>query len=205
MKALVIVVLCSLSVCCSTVFIPQAESQSHTRLIVINYADSSINAHLTTSNPENRDNLLNLYYYWYDGDSIHASLGGFAGNLLHGLYTVYDPGKNLIEEGTFNNGLKSGLWKRWYPNGRYQEVTQWKDGVIHGNKVAYYADGSVYMSDHYKNGKKHGTSYCFLNDTVIINHYRNDKEIVRKSGMEKDTEGILENGNATDPSGITQN
>ena len=70
----------------------------------------------------------NLYYYWYNANTIHISQGGFSGKLLNGPYIEYYTDKNLKEQGNFKKGLKDGVWKSWNEEGTLTSVTNWKRG-----------------------------------------------------------------------------
>jgi len=69
------------------------------------------------------------FYYWYSGNAIHSTQGGFSGRLLNGLYAEYYLNKNLKEQGIFKKGLKDGVWKKWNENGTLSNTTTWKNGL----------------------------------------------------------------------------
>ena len=91
-------------------------------------ADKIIVAELVRDEPSPRIRT-NLFYYWYSANTIHASQGGFSGELLNGLYTEYYADRNLKQQGTFKNGLKDGLWKLWKEDGTLSGQSRWKNGV----------------------------------------------------------------------------
>lgn len=70
------------------------------------------------------------FYYWYSGNAIHHTQGGFSGDLLNGLYNEYYLNRNLKAQGTFKRGLKDGVWKSWNEDGTLKETATWKDGLI---------------------------------------------------------------------------
>jgi hypothetical protein len=70
------------------------------------------------------------FYYWYSGNAIHSTQGGFSGDLLNGLYNEYYINRNLKTQGNFKRGLKDGVWKRWNEDGTLKEVANWKDGLV---------------------------------------------------------------------------
>jgi len=74
------------------------------------------------------------FYYWYSANAIHATQGGFSGDLLNGLYNEYYLNKNLKTQGVFKKGLKEGLWKAWNEDGTLNNITNWKDGLINNEK-----------------------------------------------------------------------
>jgi antitoxin component YwqK of YwqJK toxin-antitoxin module len=70
------------------------------------------------------------FYYWYKANAIHATQGGFGGQLLNGSYFAYYPDKSLKEEGAFKKGLKAGPWKTWNRKGELISTVVWDDGII---------------------------------------------------------------------------
>ena len=71
-----------------------------------------------------------LTYYWYSGNAIHITQGGFSGKPLNGLYNAYYLNKNLKQQGNFKNGLKTGLWKEWKDDGMMSGRHRWNNGII---------------------------------------------------------------------------
>lgn len=71
----------------------------------------------------------NVFYYWYNANQIHATQGGFSGQLLNGHYSSFYPNKNLKEQGDFERGLKQGTWKNWNEKGELVGVINWNEGV----------------------------------------------------------------------------
>jgi len=69
------------------------------------------------------------YYYWYLGNLIHSTQGGYNGQLLNGHYVAFYKDKSLKEEGDFKTGLKDGEWKTWNQKGDLTNVTTWDEGV----------------------------------------------------------------------------
>ena len=72
----------------------------------------------------------NLFYYWYNANTIHSTQGGFSGTLLNGQYTEYFLNKNLKEQGIFKKGLKNGVWKSWNEDGTLSQGITWKNGLV---------------------------------------------------------------------------
>jgi hypothetical protein len=69
-----------------------------------------------------------LLYYWFSGNMIHVTQGGYSGKLLNGQYTEYYPDKNLKEQGAYKKGLKDGVWKSWNDDGSLAVAITWKHG-----------------------------------------------------------------------------
>ena len=70
------------------------------------------------------------YYYWYLGNLIHSTQGGYNGQLLNGHYVAFYKDKSLKEEGDFKTGLKDGEWKTWNQKGDLTNVATWDEGVL---------------------------------------------------------------------------
>jgi len=113
--------------------------------------DKTIQAELkpVTSNPEMQTDRL---YYWYSGNSIHSTQGGFSGRLLNGLYSEYYINKNLKELGAFKKGLKDGIWRSWNESGTMTQFYTWKKGVKWGNFGVFDEHGNVKQSGAYQDG-----------------------------------------------------
>lgn len=173
-----------LTVCCSTPFKTQSDWKSQTRLVITEYPDSLVHAHVLINQPQ-KLNLSNVQYHWYASGSIHTSKGSYTGNLLHGEYIVFDSENNLIEKGFFNNGVKEGTWNRWFTDGKHKSVLNWEDGHLQGESTYYNPNGSVYKKVQYNEGKKEGESTLFLGDTIIVKIYRNDIEVTESQDTKK--------------------
>lgn len=94
----------------------------------ITEADKIIQAEVIPVNAEPRIKP-GLFYYWYSANAIHATQGGYSGQLLNGVYTEYYLNKNLKEQGNFKKGLKDGSWRSWNEDGSVNKVSFWKNGV----------------------------------------------------------------------------
>ncbi len=71
-----------------------------------------------------------LFYFWYSASQVHATQGGYSGQLLNGVYTEYYKNKNLKEQGAFSRGLKDGLWKSWNTDGTLRQAVIWDQGIV---------------------------------------------------------------------------
>jgi len=114
-------------------------------------ADKTIQAELkpVTSDPEMETDRL---YYWYSGNGIHSTQGGFSGRLLNGQYKEYYLNKNLKELGFFKKGLKDGVWRNWSDNGTMTELYTWKKGVKSGKYSVFDEHGNIKQAGYYDNG-----------------------------------------------------
>ena len=93
------------------------------------------------------------YYYWYAANKIHATQGGFSGDLLNGDYHAYYLDKSLKEQGVFKKGLKDGTWKSWNESGSLTGIYTWKNGLRQGAFSLYDNKGKLIQSGYYKDNQ----------------------------------------------------
>ncbi|WCT13657.1 toxin-antitoxin system YwqK family antitoxin [Mucilaginibacter jinjuensis] len=111
-------------------------------------------------------------YYWYSSNNVHATQGGYSGDLLNGLYTVYYSNKGLKEQGAFKNGLKEGVWKTWNESGTLSRELTWKKGLINGDFRSYNEQGKLIQEGNYKDNLLEGRSKLYLgNDSTRVIKY----------------------------------
>lgn len=124
-----------------------------------------------TSNPEMEPDRL---YYWYSGNSIHTTQGGYSGRLLNGVYLEYYLNKNLKEMGAFKKGLKDDIWKSWNENGILTQFHTWKNGVKSGEFNLFDDAGKLKQSGTYKNDLLEGKakSYDKDNKLTMISYHK---------------------------------
>jgi hypothetical protein len=101
-----------------------------TRLVVVNYPDSTVQTRILTSHVNIKPDNAKIYY-WYLPDQINSNQGSYAGYPLHGAYYVYDRHDHLIGQGAFFKGLKTGIWKKWDTDGKLLEQTKWNKGHLY--------------------------------------------------------------------------
>jgi len=90
----------------------------------------------------------NLFYYWYNASRVHATQGGYSGQLLNGLYTEYYLNRNLKEQGIFKKGLKDGLWKSWNQDGTLKQATNWNKGLeVAGEKPPFWQRLNIFKKN----------------------------------------------------------
>jgi hypothetical protein len=144
-----------------------------TNRVRINEPDQSIVFEINlSSNDVSTD--LDKHYYWYSGNTVHTTQGGFSGKLLHGQYTAYFLNKNLKEQGRFKNGLKDGPWKEWNENGSLKSEHPWSKGVESGKFYTYDTTGRLSQSGYFKNGLMNGKSVIYLGgDSTRKVNYKN--------------------------------
>lgn len=128
-----------------------------------------------------------LEYYWYKGNKIHITQGGFDGKLLHGDFKVYyENTGDLKRKGEFKYGVRVGTWKEWYPNGKLEKVIEWKKGLQHGLVMEFDSLGRTTMEGNYKKGEKHGWFEYYDSEGKTV------KRIKYRNGEEKKSEGTGE-------------
>jgi antitoxin component YwqK of YwqJK toxin-antitoxin module len=93
--------------------------------------DKTVQAELKPVNTD-PEQTPERFYYWYSGNSIHSTQGGFSGRLLNGRYAEYYLNKNLRQQGAFKKGLKDGTWRSWNDSGLLLESYTWVKGVKSG-------------------------------------------------------------------------
>jgi antitoxin component YwqK of YwqJK toxin-antitoxin module len=90
----------------------------------------------------------NLFYYWYNASRVHATQGGYSGQLLNGLYTEYYLNRNLKEQGIFKKGLKDGLWKSWNQDGTLKQATNWNKGIeVAGDRASIWQRLNIFKKN----------------------------------------------------------
>ncbi|WP_443946633.1 toxin-antitoxin system YwqK family antitoxin [Pedobacter sp. AW1-32] len=143
---------------------------SHT----INYEDHKAVFHIQSTDQKKPQANVERIYYWYSGNQIRSTQGGFSGKLLNGLYNEYFLTKNLKEQGNFKMGLKDGLWSNWFENGHLSKVVHFKKGILQGAFEKYSDSGYVMEKGRYINGQLSGkiTRY-FAKDSIQVFQYKN--------------------------------
>lgn len=106
-------------------------------------------------------------YYWYSGNQLHQTQGGFSGRLLNGVFSAYYPNKNLKTQGTFKNGLKDGTWKSWSSEGSLFDEVTWSSGTRDGKYFRYDLKGNIAESGHYKDGLLNGKIFHYQGRDTI--------------------------------------
>jgi hypothetical protein len=144
-----------------------------TNRIRINEPDQSIVFEINLSSDDVSTDL-DKHYYWYSGNTVHTTQGGFSGKLLHGQYAAYYLNKNLKEQGRFKNGLKDGPWKEWNENGSLKSELPWSKGVESGKFYTYDTAGRLLQTGYLKNGLMNGKSVIYLGgDSTRKVNYKN--------------------------------
>ncbi|AOM76530.1 toxin-antitoxin system YwqK family antitoxin [Pedobacter steynii] len=137
--------------------------------IIVNQDDCNIVAYVkpTKGLPVETDK----YYFWFSGNKIRNTLGGYSKKLLHGDYRAFYPNKNLKELGQFYKGLKTGIWKGWNESGKLKEDYTWNFGKKNGVYHKYDALGRVIETGKYNNDVLDGIQTILVGDSTKTLYY----------------------------------
>lgn len=124
-------------------------------------------------------------YYWFSGNQINTTQGGYSGKLLHGEYQDFYSNKKLKESGDFSKGLKDGIWKTWNENGILNELFTFKNGQRNGVYTKYDQTGGVIEKGSYKNDLLSGQQTISVGDSVKVISYKGGKVKQNKSMLPK--------------------
>lgn len=134
----------------------------------LNYTDHTV---VTYVKPTSDIRVSNdLRYYWFSGQDIHSSQGGYSGKLLNGYYEDFYLNKNLREAGWFSKGLKYGLWKNWNEQGVLIEECSWSNGKKNGTYYRYDTQGKLKEKGRYANDSLRLKSVVKFMDTIPSLH-----------------------------------
>jgi len=120
-------------------------------------------------------------YYWFSGNQINTTQGGYSGKLLNGKYQDFYLNKNLKEAGWFDKGLKSGLWKSWTENGILKDEYTFNAGAKNGDYVKYDTIGKVFEKGSFKQDLLSGKQERVVGDSTVTIYYQQGKIKERKS------------------------
>jgi antitoxin component YwqK of YwqJK toxin-antitoxin module len=124
------------------------------------------------------------FYYWYTGNQLNITQGGYSGRLLDGDFKSFYAHKNIKEQGEFKKGLKSGNWKSWYPNGVLQQKVAWSSGDKDGAFQEFDARGELLREGLHKANELHGrTTVYHGKDSVAYLYYKKGKLINKESNF----------------------
>jgi hypothetical protein len=141
----------------------------------------------TTQKENNVKN--NRLYYSFKGGSVHATQGGFSGELLNGLYKKHFHSNQLAESGKFKKGLKVKLWKTWHENGNIETIQRWSDGLQTGTYYRYDENSVLVEKGNYKFGKKNGKWIDLIKKDTLI--YKSGKIYTPKPTLTKEEKKVL--------------
>lgn len=188
-------------------FYAQKMEETTHREVNIHFADSSIKSYFLLGQEKIRLKS-DVYYFWYENNSIKINQGDYKGRLLDGKYEIVNRDGNLITKGEIRKGLKVNEWKDWHSNGDLLSVYNWTKGYKTGNfkkyKTGSLIEEGFYLRNHkngpykkfendtliekgiYKNGFLDGKIIRYANDTILsVTKYKKGKEAVGKEKKDK--------------------
>jgi hypothetical protein len=159
-KLFILLWLCSVS----TAFAQNIRDYGTTKIRLNEPGRSIVMEVLPASKPSVKTDRL---YYWFSGNVVHTTQGGFSGKLLNGAYNEYSSNKSLKEQGNFKQGLKNGIWKTWTEEGALNQQITWKNGMKDGAFILYDEQGNVRQSGAFNNNLLDGkVSYYHGKDSI---------------------------------------
>ncbi|WP_158800286.1 toxin-antitoxin system YwqK family antitoxin [Pedobacter sp. L105] len=151
--------------------------------ITITYDDHKVVAHVKPA--EDVSVTSDRHYYWFAGNKINITQGGYSEKLLNGEYQDFYQNKNLKEAGDFDKGLKSGIWKNWTEDGVLKDQFSFSKGKKNGAYFLFDVQGRVTEKGGYQNDLLNGKQERFRADSTVVLYYKEGKIIHRKSFLPK--------------------
>jgi len=149
----------------------------------VNYDEHTVVAHVKPADEVKA--LSDRRYFWFAGNHINSTQGGYSDQLLNGGYQDFYLNKNLKEAGYFDKGLKSGIWKNWTEDGLLKDQFSFSKGKRKGLYILYGTQGIVLEKGHYENDLLNGKQEKFRADSTIVTYYKDGKIDQRKSFLPK--------------------
>lgn len=160
-----------------------------THRVTTNFADHTVVAYVK---PVDNVSILNdRTYYWFSGNHINSTQGGYSGKLLNGEYQDFYNNKNLKESGAFSKGLKNGIWKTWSENGILNNLFTFRNGRKNGVYAKYDQTGKVLEKGSYKNDLLSGRQTISVGDSIKVLSYKEGKIKESKSFLPEFVRRIL--------------
>lgn len=169
-----------LSICCANVLYAQKLPDFGLDRVRLTEAERTITAELLPVKHEPSIET-DRSYYWYSGNQVQITQGGYSGKLLNGRYNEYYLNKNLKEQGEFKAGLKIGLWRSWNENGSLAQVINWKNGLRSGDFSVYDESGKPKQAGTYSHDQLDGKLVTYVSkDSVLTEKYKNGVLVIHK-------------------------
>lgn len=151
--------------------------------VTVHYPGHTVTAHVKPT--EKFSVSSDQLYYWFSGNQISITQGGYSGKPLNGDYEdVYDS-KNLKESGSFDEGLKSGVWKSWTEEGLLINQYTFRKGRKNGAYAKYDKRGKVMEKGAYHNDLLDGKQETVSADSTRVVWYKDGKIKQPKSILPK--------------------
>lgn len=120
-------------------------------------------------------------YYWFSGNQVNSTQGGYSGKLLNGGYQEFYLNKSLKESGLFSKGVKTGIWKNWTESGQLKADYTWNFGKKNGIYHTYDSLGRLAETGKYRNGLLNGRQKKVVADSIQVVYYKKGKVTTPKS------------------------
>lgn len=151
--------------------------------VTVHYPEHTVIAH---TEPVEKVSLLNdRLYYWYGGNQISITQGGYSGKLLNGDYQDIYGNKNLKESGIFKEGLKTGIWKNWTDEGVLKDEFTFHKGKRKGTYFRYDQHGKVAEKGNFQDDLLNGKQEIMKSDSTVVVYYKQGKAVQKKSILPK--------------------
>ncbi|CAM4116735.1 hypothetical protein SAMN06265348_103275 [Pedobacter westerhofensis] len=151
--------------------------------VTVHYPDHMVNAHVK---PGGAPALKSdRQYYWFSGNQINMTQGGYSGKLLNGDYEDLYNNKNLKASGAFEQGLKTGVWKNWTEDGVLKDQFTFNEGQLDGTYVKYDIAGKIKEKGIYHHDLLEGKQEIVSADSTIVVYYHDGKIYTPKNIVPK--------------------
>lgn len=141
--------------------------------VTVYYPEHTVTAHVK---PVEKISVSNdKLYYWFSGNQISITQGGYSGKPLNGDYEDVYNNKNLKESGSFDEGLKTGLWKSWTEEGILINQYTFHKGSKDGIYTKYDVKGKVMEKGTYRNDLLDGKQEIVGTDSTRVTYYKDGK------------------------------
>jgi effector-binding domain-containing protein len=154
-----------------------------THKVTVHYPGHTVTAHVEPV--EKISVSSNRLYYWFSGNQVNITEGGYSGKPLNGSYEDLYDNKNLKESGNFEDGLKTGLWKSWTEEGLLINEFTFRKGAKNGPYVKYDVKGKVMEKGTYQDDLLNGRQEIITADSTKVVHYKQGKVRPQKSILPK--------------------
>jgi hypothetical protein len=151
--------------------------------VTAHYPEHMVNAHVKPAGTVVV--LSDRQYYWFSGNQINITQGGYSGKLLNGDYEDLYNNKNLKTTGAFEQGLKTGTWKNWTEEGILKDQFSFHAGQKNGPYFKYDSLGKVIEKGFYQDDLLNGKQETVSGDSTTVVYYKQGKVRPQKSILPK--------------------
>jgi hypothetical protein len=150
--------------------------------IIVNYNEHMVVAF--TKPVKNKPAYRDQDFYWFSGQTINHTRGGYSGKLLNGKYEDFYLNKSLKSSGWFNQGLKAGSWRNWDEKGNLTDEYSWSKGKKNGKYFKFDLSGKQTESGKYKNDLLNGKQ-TLTQDSIQVRYFTDGKERLKHQYVPK--------------------